>query len=133
MIGASVFSFATDGAGVPELAPLPVRFLRAAPLAGGKARVTWQYRQTESVTPATQFVVHAEPVDGGSGPGDITVPRVGAGERYSAEVSTLGDRLWRIYVYAESATGKSITAVTPVFLKADTSGPAVSDVVLEVA
>ena len=42
MIGASVFSFATDGAGVPELAPPPVRLLRAEWLAGGKARVTWQ-------------------------------------------------------------------------------------------
>ena len=63
----------------------------------------------------------------------FAVPRVGSGERYSAEVSALGDRLWRIYVYAESAAGKSIAAVTPVLLKADTTGAAVSDVVLEVA
>ena len=118
---------------MPELAPPPVRVLRAERLAGGKARVTWQYRQTQSLTPASQFVVHADPVDGGFGPSDITVPRVGAGERYTAEVGALGDRLWWIYVYAESAAGKSIAAVTPVLLKTDTSGPAVSDVVLEVA
>ena len=77
-------------------------------------------------------MVHADPVDGGFGPSDITVPRVGAGERYCAEVSALGGRLWRIYVYAESAAGESITAVTPVLLKADTTGPAVSDLVLAV-
>ena len=63
----------------------------------------------------------------------FAVPRVGAGERYSAEVGALGDRLWRIYVYAESAAGKSIAGVTPVLLRADTTGPAVSDVALEVA
>jgi len=126
-------SFRTGPDGKPLVAPAPVADLRAVPVAGGYVDVSWSHTDQWPLAAASHFSVQPIPLATVlSTPSPTTVLQPEPAPARVERIGPLAEGLWRIRVTAVSAGGAA-SASPHVYVRTRSSGPAVSDVVLEAA
>jgi hypothetical protein len=113
----AAFGIRTDGAGNPSLAPAAVTNLRAVPLAGGKAKIEWDYVEPNPMALAERFDIYVNPPAF-----PVRVDHVQHQRHYVYETAAMPDGLRSVEVVASRGLGES--PFVTVKVRADATPPA---------
>lgn len=123
----SPWSFRFDAAGDVESRPSPVTRLRATPLVGGYARVSWQYEEPELIYKATDFeVAWVLRFDSGATIAglEVVVAYEPSRRDYAVTLGPAATAWLDVSVAARNADGGYVTPLPSVSCRLDAEAPA---------